>query len=85
MSPSRVGRRGAYREAKRINNISVSEQPKNIYPNIDRRDKMQPGKTYEFKNGTIIRDDAKGHVFLDDPTQNRGPHFNDSNGNHFDY
>lgn len=39
----------------------------------------------EFENGVEIRDDAKGHEFPDDPTQNRGPHFNDPCGNHFDY
>ena len=71
MSPHVAGRRGAYREAKRINNIPVSEQPRKIYQNIDRRGKIQPGKTYEFENGTIIRDDVKGHVFPDNPTQNR--------------
>ena len=32
-----------------------------------------------------VRDDAKGHEFPDDPTQDRGPHFNDPSGNHFDY
>ncbi|HEL2150146.1 TPA: hypothetical protein TZC45_000822 [Streptococcus suis] len=34
---------------------------------------------------TIIRDDAGGHVYKDDPSQNRGPHFNDDGGNHYDY
>ncbi|HEM5134222.1 TPA: hypothetical protein U1275_002117 [Streptococcus suis] len=34
---------------------------------------------------SIIRDDAGGHVYKDDPSQNRGPHFNDIGGNHYDY
>ena len=84
MSPQGAKRKGAFREAKRKNNIPVSEQPK-VKPNVDRRGKRQPGKIYQFKNGIEIRDDAAGHIFLDDPTQNRGPHFNDSNNNHFDY
>lgn len=62
----------------------MSEQPK-VKPNVDKRGKRQPGKIYEFENGVEIRDDAKGHKFPDDPTQNRGPHFNDPAGNHYDY
>jgi hypothetical protein len=53
----------------------------------------QPGRAYEFDvpkpgGGTetkTIRDDTEGHVYPDDPTQNRGPHFNDEAGNHYDY
>lgn len=33
----------------------------------------------------IIRDDAKGHFFGDSDPQNRGPHFNDPKGGHYDY
>lgn len=62
----------------------MSEHPK-IKPNVDKRGKRQPGKIYEFENGVEIRDDAKGHKFPDDPTQYRGPHFNDPDGNHYDY
>ncbi|NQP01810.1 hypothetical protein HO940_09830 [Streptococcus suis] len=36
-------------------------------------------------SGIAIRDDAGGHVYKDDPSQNRGPHFNDDGGNHYDY
>lgn len=32
-----------------------------------------------------IRDDAAGHAYSDNPTQNRGPHFNDDAGRHYDY
>ena len=85
LSPEGAGRNGAFREAKRKNNIPVSEQPKKVKPNVDRRGKPQPGKIYEFENGIEIRDDAAGHIFEDDPLQNRGPHFNDPSGNHFDY
>ena len=85
LSPEGAGRNGAFREAKRKNNIPVSEQPKKVKPNADRRGKKHPGKIYEFENGIEIRDDAAGHIFKDDPFQNRGPHFNDPNGNHFDY
>ncbi|WP_374990736.1 HNH/endonuclease VII fold putative polymorphic toxin [Acinetobacter rudis] len=68
-------------------------QPTRVKPNVDRRGNIQPGKQYEYEvpkfgGGTqtvIIRDDSKGHVFLDDPSQNRGPHFNTLNGNHYDY
>lgn len=83
-SPKGAKRRGAFREAKRKNNIPVSEQPK-VEPNRDRRGKVQPGRRYEFKNKKTIRDDSKGHIFPDNPTQNRGPHFNDDKGRHFDY
>ena len=85
LSPEGAGRNGAFRETKRKNNIPVSEQPKNVKPNVDRRGKKQPGKIYEFENGIEIRDAAAGHLFEDDPFQNRGPHFNDPGGNHFDY
>ena len=85
LSPEGFGRNGAFREAKRKNNIPVSEQPKKVKPNVDRRGKTQPGKIYEFENGIEIRDDVNGHIFNDDPFQNRGPHFNDPSGNHFDY
>ena len=60
----------------------------NVGPNIDRRGKTQPGKTYEFDTPSgkkNIRDDSKGHSFKDDPSQNRGPHFNDDQGRHYDY
>ena len=85
MSPEGAGRNGAFREAKRKNNIPVSEQPDKVKPNVDRRGNPQPGKIYEFKNGVETRDDAGGHIFEDDPFQNRGPHFNVPSGNHFDY
>jgi hypothetical protein len=33
----------------------------------------------------VIRDDAGGHDFGDGNSQNRGSHFNDESGNHYDY
>ena len=85
MSPEGAGRKGAFKEAKRKNGIPVSEQPVEVRPNINKQGKQVPGKEYKFENGATIRDDASGHTYLDDPTQNRGPHFNDEKGNHYDY
>ena len=82
-TPEGAGRRGAFREAKRLNDVPVSEQPK-VGPNYDRRGNVQPGRSYMFKNGVVIRDDAAGHIYPD-PSQNRGSHFNDPQGRHFDY
>ena len=81
-SPPGAARSGAFKEAKRQNGIPVSEQPVSVTkPN---KYKGQ-GREYEFKDGTKIRDDAFGHKYPDDPTQNRGPHFNDPAGRHYDY
>ncbi|WP_241572023.1 HNH/endonuclease VII fold putative polymorphic toxin [Rosenbergiella nectarea] len=93
MSPSGSGRSGAFNEAKRKSGIPTSRQPDRVTENYDRRGNKQPGKVYEFdvinlqgKPETIkIRDDAKGHFFGDNDSQNRGPHFNDAEGNHYDY
>jgi RHS repeat-associated protein len=88
-SPKGAGRRGAFNEAKRQNEIPTSQQPESTGPNMDKRDNVQPGRQYQFKNNNgedvIIRDDAAGHVHTDDDTQSRGPHFNDPDGNHYDY
>jgi hypothetical protein len=50
------------------------------------------GKIAGGKKEVIIRDDADGHIYPDNPTQNRGSHFNiddkidkTKNGNHYDY
>ncbi|MBS45395.1 MAG: hypothetical protein CMH83_19935 [Nocardioides sp.] len=67
--------------------------PSRTGPNLDRRGKLQPGRSYEFEmpapgGGTrtvVIRDDAGGHVYRDGPLQNRGPHFNTKVGGHYDY
>jgi len=92
LSPEGAGRNGAFREAKRRSGIPVCQQPVGIKANDKNRD---PGKIYEFQDPKKpndpkapkieIRDDYKGHTFPDDPSQNRGPHFNDQNGGHYDY
>ena len=81
-------RRAAFRRAKRQNGIPMSQQPSSVGPNLDRRGNVQPGRAYHFDtpNGRkTIREDSNGHLYPDDPTQNRGPHFNDPSGNHYDY
>jgi len=93
LSPEGSARAGAFNEAKRQSGIPVSQSPSNVYPNVDKRQNPQPGYIYEFDvskpgGGTqkvYIRDDAGGHFFADDSSQNRGPHFNDEKGNHYDY
>ncbi|EXI62121.1 hypothetical protein MHD_11235 [Mannheimia granulomatis] len=93
LSPDGARRQGAFNEAKRQSGIPTSQQPSRTYPNVDRRGNPQPGQIYEFdlpKEGggvkkVIIRDDAKGHFFGEDNPQNRGPHFNDHKGGHYDY
>jgi len=83
-TPPGGGRRGAFREAKRRCGIPVCQQPDSQGPNTDRRGNRQPGRTYNFGK-CQIRDDAGGHDFGEGNDQNRGPHFNDPSGNHFDY
>jgi filamentous hemagglutinin len=93
MSPDGAGRQGAFNEAKRQNGIPVSQQPSDTFPNTDRRGNPQPGYIYEFtvpapgggEQKIRIRDDAAGHFYGDGNAQNRGPHFNDSKDNHYDY
>ncbi|MEU4807184.1 HNH/endonuclease VII fold putative polymorphic toxin [Actinosynnema sp. NPDC023587] len=71
----------------------TGQSPDRTFPNVDKRGASQPGRIYEFDvpapgGGTRtvrIRDDAGGHTFKDDPSQNRGPHFNTENGDHYDY
>jgi filamentous hemagglutinin len=89
MSPAGAGRHGAFNEAKRQNNIPTSQQPESTGPNLDRGNNPQPGREYTFRDANgqevIIRDDAAGHDFGPDDPQNRGPHSNDPDGNHYDY
>jgi HNH/Endo VII superfamily nuclease toxins len=89
LSPKGAGRQGALNEAKRQNNVPTSQQPERVQPNADRKGTTQPGRQYQFRdvNGkkVIIRDDAAGHDYGPDDPQNRGPHFNDADGNHYDY
>ena len=93
LSPPGAGRTGAFKEAKRQSGIPTSQQPSNVGPNLDKRGNVQPGKLYEFEvpasgGGTKtvkIRDDAGGHDFGPGNAQNRGSHFNNEAGDHFDY
>ena len=58
-------------------------------PNTYKVGEVQPGREYEYRdsqgNPVSIRDDAGGHTYPDDPSQNRGPHFNDTLERHYDY
>jgi HNH/Endo VII superfamily nuclease toxins len=93
LAPEGAGREGAFGQAKRDSGIPVGMPPTRVLPNIDKREQIQPGRVYEYDlpapgGGTRtvrIRDDAGGHEFPDDPSQNRGPHFNTDDGGHYDY
>jgi len=93
LAPEGAGRSGAFNEAKRRSGIPTSQQPSKISPNYDKRGNPQPGTMYEFElpapgGGTKIvriRDDAGGHDYGPGNAQNRGAHFNDEAGNHYDY
>jgi hypothetical protein len=93
MSPSGAGRQGALNEAKRQSGIPTSQQPAQVLPNLDKRGEAQPGRTYLYeipasggrRQSVRIRDDAGGHNYGPGNLQNRGPHFNDPAGNHYDY
>ncbi len=93
LTPVGAGRRGAFRAAKRRMGIPVAQKPCDVLPNYDRRGRLQPGKVYEFelpakgggKKTVRIRDDKGGHFYAPDDVQNRGPHFNDEFGGHYDY
>jgi filamentous hemagglutinin len=93
LTPVGAGRRGALNQAKRDSGIPTSQSPTRTLKNFDRRGNLQPGKIYEYEvpapgGGTRtvrIRDDSDGHIFKDDPSQNRGPHLNTENGDHYDY
>lgn len=84
-TPPGAGRRGAFRAAKRNSGIPVSQQPRSVTPAVDRRGNRIPGRDYDFGDGKVIRDHSGGHEFIDDPSQNRGSHINDAEGNHYDY
>ena len=69
--------------------MPTSQQPEEQTQNYDKRGNKQPGRQYKYRdsngNPVNIRDDSQGHIYPDDPSQNRGPHFNDEAGNHYDY
>ena len=75
----------AFRGTKRMNNIPKCTQPDKVTPHhYNRQGKKEIGREYTFGN-IKIRNDVKGHTYLDDPSQNRGSHFNDNFGNHYNY
>jgi len=86
LTPKGAGRRGAFREAKRSDNIPNSEQPIKVSPAKDKAGNPVKGggRDYKFNDGKTIREHYE-HIYPDDPTQNRGPHINDSKQNHYDY
>ena len=84
-TPKGAKRGGAFNEAKRASGIPVNEQPTKVTPAVDKRGNPIPGRDYHFKDGKIIREHSGGHTYPDDPSQNRGSHFNDVHGNHYDY
>ena len=93
ISPVGAGRTGALHEALRQNGIPTSQLPTRVLPNVDLRGNPQPGRIYEYTvpapgGGTRtiqIRDDSAGHSYGPNNPQNRGPHFNDPAGRHYDY
>lgn len=93
LSPDGAGRSGAFNEAKRASGVPVSQQPSAVLPNTDKRGNPQPGYIYVYEiplegggSKTVeIQDDASGHFFGEGDPQNRGSHFNDQIGNHYDY
>ncbi|WP_410985328.1 HNH/endonuclease VII fold putative polymorphic toxin [Bacillus cereus] len=84
-TPKGAKRSGAFNEAKRASGIPVNEQPTKVTPAVDKRGNPIPGRDYHFKDGKIIREHSGGHTYPDDPSQNRGSHFNDVHGDHYDY
>ncbi|MBA3926359.1 DNRLRE domain-containing protein [Listeria rustica] len=87
-TPKGAGRRGAFRAAKRKFGIPMSQHPTSVKPAKNRQGKGIPGRDYTFGKGKrkrVIRDHSGGHRYKDDPSQNRGPHFNGKNGRHYDY
>jgi len=89
LTPGGAGRSGAFNQAKVDAGVPTSQQPDSVGPNVNRQGTTVPGRIYTFTgadgNEIEIRDDAGGHEYPDDPTQNRGPHFNGPNGEHYDY
>lgn len=86
-SPPGAGRRGALGQAKRDTGVPRAQQPSNVT-------RGSGGRTYTYRNtrgdNVQVRDDAKGHQYTDDSSQNRGSHFNTEvngkdTGSHYDY
>ena len=92
MSPEGGGRRGAFREAKRQNDVPVSQQPNRVGSiAIERGTDQEEPMNSRFLLKVVERARCAyartRRVTTSDPgiSQNRGPHFNDESGNHYDY
>ncbi len=92
--------RQAYRQALRDADLPTSRPFDTHLPNIDLQGNRVPGAQYQFEapvsgrgsaivpgstEPVVIRNDAGGHLYPDDPVQNRGPHLNTPDGGHYDY
>lgn len=87
LSPTGAGRRGALGQAKRDAGIPRSQQPARTRIERDRAT-GKPQRVYEYDtpDGPVsIRDHPYGHRYPDDPSQDRGGHFNGPDGGHYDY
>ncbi|WP_162239277.1 RHS repeat-associated core domain-containing protein, partial [Methylobacterium sp. Leaf100] len=83
LSPPGAGRRGAFPAAKRGSGIAVCCQPDSVSPNLDKIGNKQPGREYKFREKSIREDPP--HNYPENPSQNRGRHFNYPAVNHYDY
>ena len=85
LAPDGAGRSGAFRQAKRDAGVPISQQPDAVRLVADRTNPGEMVREYDFGDVTI-QDHEWGHTYSDDPTQNRGPHFNlRPGGGHYDY
>ncbi len=93
LSTPGAARSGAFRAAKFGSGVPRSQSPSAVLPNVDKAGNPQPGRIYEFTvpkagggtQNTQIREDSAGHFYGSGNEQNRGPHFNDPYGGHYDY
>jgi RHS repeat-associated protein len=93
LTPDGAGRNGAFRQAKEDAGIPRSQQPVRVREVPDRQSPGRMTREYDFEipkpgGGTrtvTIQEHPNGHVYPDNPSQNRGPHFNGPNGGHYDY
>ena len=89
LAPEGADQQTALDAVKEALGIPLDEDPE-VLPNYCGGTKAVPGSEtlrYLDDDGEIvdIRHDYDGHNFSDDPTQNRGPHFNAPDGGHYDY
>ncbi len=93
LAPPGVNRDEALDQVKEDKNIPLDEVP-DVEANTNDDNSNRPGSeilVYINRDGEIvtIRHDYDGHDYVDDPTQNRGPHFNidqpDGRSDHYDY